>query len=549
MKAAHPPLWKRLVQAFSQSSYSFPVGSQNQDGFERNLDTRMFGNRNRDLTHSAAMSCVKLISNTSSTLPLFTYLRMARGRQLAVDEDLYTLLHDSPNADMTAQTFVQVLVASILRNGIAYGEKRVGTGGRLVAIDYLDYDRLQWRVEQGVRVYRYTDLDGSSREIPRNRLWRTLGFSLDGMNEISAIQYGARIFNSAQLADIAANRTFVNGLMPTVAFSIDKILTPKQRTEFRTEFKKEIAGARNAGESPLLEGGMTASPIGINPQDAQLLESRAWSVEEICRWYGVPPFMVGHSEKSTSWGTGLEQQNLGFLTYCLRPILKAIEQSVAKDLMTVEQRQKFYVEFAIDALLRSDSAGRAALYASAAQNGWMTREEIRQLENLPFIEGADTLTAQSNLLPLDKLGEEKAMPAPVDDAIKQMILAIGSNSKSLDEGRLRALETRAPQAPSINVSIPPPQVKIEKLDVTVQPQPVNVEVHPPQVRVQVEAPQVKVDAPNVTIDTAAIAAAVRESGDKQVEATDRVAKEIAKPSKAVFDGKGEPIGVRKVDSL
>jgi HK97 family phage portal protein len=430
MKAARVPLMKRIAAIWNLSSYPFPPGSQNRDGFERNEDTRHWRARDRDLTLSTATACVKLISNTISTLPLFTYRRTTRGRALALDEDLYTVLHDSPNADMTAQTFWQVYVASMLRNGVAYGEKK-GTGGRV--LDYLDYDRLSWRTQNGARIYTYRELDGTTRPIPRNRLFRTLAFSIDGVNEISAIEYGARIFNSAFLADVAANRTFVNGLMPTVAFSMDKILTPKQRTEFREDFQKQIGGAINAGKPPLLEGGMTASPLGINPNDAQLLESRAWSVEEICRWYGVPPFMVGHSEKSTSWGTGLEQQNIGFLTYCLRPIMKAIEQAIAKDLMTAEQRQTLYAEFAIDALLRADSAARATFYSSAVQNGWMTRQEVRALENLPFMAGADELTAQSNLAPLALLGQEKMAPPTVDDAIKSLIADLQAGSRLISQ--------------------------------------------------------------------------------------------------------------------
>jgi HK97 family phage portal protein len=167
----------------------------------------------------------------------------------------------------------------------------------------------------------------------------------------------------------------------------------------------------------VLEGGMGVESIGINPDDAQLLESRQWSVQEICRWFLVPPFMVGHSEGSTSWGSGLEQQNLGFLTYCLRPKIKALEQSASKYLMGPVERKQVYVEFAIDALLRADSTGRAALYSSASQNGWMTRAEIREYENLPPVDGSDALTCQSNLVPLDQLG---AQSSPANDLQKSL---------------------------------------------------------------------------------------------------------------------------------
>lgn len=410
---------------FTTSSYPFPPGSQNRDGFERNLDVRLSDglfSRHHQLSISTVWACVRLISGTVSTLPLNTFEKNTDGsRRFAPELPLYSVLHDVPNQDMTAQTFWQCVVASLLFNGEAYGEKLIGALDRVVGINYLDFNRMTWTYVQGERIWRYTDRDGTQRIIPRDRLFRVMGFTLDGYCGLSAIQYGARMFNSAELADTAANKTFKNGLLPTVAFFMDRVLQKAQRDEFR-QFVKKVTGAWNAGESPILEGGMKAEQIGINPNDAQLLESRSWSVEEICRWFGVPPHMVGHTTKSTSWGTGLEQQNQGFLTYCLRFYLKAIEQAISKELFTAPQRLRFYAEFAIEGLLRADSVGRAALYASAAQNGWMKRSEIRALENLEPDPTADQLTAQSNLLPLDMLGQQPAGSASnVSNALKDFL--------------------------------------------------------------------------------------------------------------------------------
>lgn len=422
MKLRVPDFIKRW--AFSSLSYPFPPGSQNRDGFERNLDVRLtdhlFG-RHRELMNSTVWACGRLIAGTVSTLPFNFFERNGDGsRRFAPEFPLYTLLHDSPNVDTTAQTFWQCIVLSILFNGEAYGEKQIGTLGRVIGVEYLDFNRVTWTVVDGARVWRYTGRDGKQRIIPRENLFRVMGFTIDGYCGLSAIQYGARMFNSAELADVAANKTFHNGLMPTVAFKMERVLKKEQRDEMRQSIDK-LRGAMNAGKSPILEGGMSAEALGINPADAQLLESRAWSVEEICRWFGVPPFMVGHSEKSTTWGTGLEQQNIGFLTYCLRFYLKAIEQAVQKELLTVPQRLRYYGEFAIEGLLRADSVARAALYASAAQNGWMKRSEIRALENLEPDPSADVLTAQSNLLPLDKLGAAPAPAPALSDALKNFL--------------------------------------------------------------------------------------------------------------------------------
>lgn len=162
---------------------------------------------------------------------------------------------------------------------------------------------------------------------------------------------------------------------------------------------------------------MACQALTMDPEDAQLIETRGFNVDQVCRIFRVPPFMVGHTQNSTSWGTGLEQQQIGFLTFAMRPYLVRIEQSIRKQLLKPSERSSFYAEFVIEGLMRADSSGRAALYTSAGQNGWMTRNEMRRRENLPPIEGGDTLTVQSNLVPLDQLGKQPArrvQPAPGD---------------------------------------------------------------------------------------------------------------------------------------
>jgi HK97 family phage portal protein len=191
--------------------------------------------------------------------------------------------------------------------------------------------------------------------------------------------------------------------MPTTAFKFPQLLKDNQREQAR-EAIAVISGALNSGKPAIFEAGMDSMRIGIDPKDAQLLESRAFGVEEICRWFRVPPFMVGHSEKSTSWGTGIEQQQIGFLQFTLRPWLTRIEQGINTMLLTPAEQGRYYAEFNVDALLRGDSAARREMYASATQNGWMSRNEVRAKENMPPIDGGDTYTVQSNLIPIDQLG-------------------------------------------------------------------------------------------------------------------------------------------------
>jgi HK97 family phage portal protein len=256
----------------------------------------------------------------------------------------------------------------------------------------------------GVIRYWYDFPGTGSKELQPSDLLHIPAFSLDGRIGLSPISYGADVFGAAMSADDAANSTFKNGMMPTVAFKVNRVMKPEQRDDFR-KYVETVSGAMNAGKAPVLEDGVTPEQIGISPTDAQLLETRGWSVEEVCRFFRVPPWMVGHTEKNTSWGTGLEQQVIGFLTFSLSTWLRRIEKAVLKQLMSPAERLSHYAEFALEGLLRADSAGRASFYSTMVQNGIYTRDDCRVRENLPRRGGnADVLTAQTNLAPLDALG-------------------------------------------------------------------------------------------------------------------------------------------------
>ena len=356
------------------------------------------------LSLSAVWACSRLISETISTLPIGVYEKGSVGRVPVPDHPLYNIVHTRPNADSTASVYWEAVVAAMLLRGNGISEKRY-IGSRLVAIDFLPPWRVTWSTYNGRRRWWYTDQYGRQREIQDENIFRIPGFTIDGDWGLSAIQFGANVFGSALAASSAANNTFEKGLAPTTAFGMDRVLKKEQREDFRENFKK-ISGALNAGEPALLEGGMTAQQIGISPKDAQLIESRSFSVEEICRWFRVPPFMVGHSEKSTSWGSGIEQQMIGFLTFTLRPWLTRIEQAINKDLLTPADQRRYYAEFNVEGILRGDSQGRAEFLSKMIEAGVMTRDEGRAKENLPPKGGnADVLMANSANQPIDRLGE------------------------------------------------------------------------------------------------------------------------------------------------
>lgn len=361
---------------------------------------------NKAMRLAACWSCVRLISETIATLPLGLYMRQADGgRKVASDNDLHWIINTNPNSRMTAVQFWEAVVASMLLRGNAFVEI-VRISGRIVALEFLLPNRMDLDVaDSGEILYRYREKNGQLRDIAGSDMMHIPAFSLDGQIGLSPIAYGADVFGAAMSAEDVAGSTFKNGMHQTVAFEVNKTLSPKQRDDFR-DYVQRISGAMNAGKSPVLEEGVSAKVIGINPVDAQLLESREYSAEEICRFYMVDPTMVGYSDKASNWGTGLEQKLLRFLTFTLRSYMRRIEEGINRNLLTPSQRRQTYAEFSIEGLLRADSAGRATLYSQMVQNGIYTRDECRMKENLPRMGGnAGVLTVQTNLSPIDKLGQ------------------------------------------------------------------------------------------------------------------------------------------------
>ena len=363
---------------------------------------------------SAVWACVRLLSETIGTLPLGVYQKDALGRRKEyAQHGLYGLLHDSPNADQSAAEFWEAIVASLCLYGNGYAEKIVGGGG-VVGLAFL---RPDWmgvgRDRNGARTYTYQDPRRATRTYHEDELFHVRGFGVGQDVGLSPIAYARQSLAASFSANTAAQASIENGVRGSGFLVVPGKPTPEQRLQLKATYLDPVTGPQSVGRGAVLEQGLDWKPItGLPPEDLQLLETRAFHVEDICRWFRIPPFMIGHSEKSTSWGSGLEQQTIGFLTYALRPYLTRIEQAVKKQLLVPAERATVYAEFNLEGLMRADSAGRAALYSTLAQNGVYTRNEIRARENLPPVDGGDVLTVQSNLIPLDKLGQTPAAQTP-----------------------------------------------------------------------------------------------------------------------------------------
>ncbi len=234
-----------------------------------------------------------------------------------------------------------------------------------------------------------------------DEMFHVRGFGGNPLGGLSTLAHGRNTFGLAAAIDRTAGGYFRNGLLSSVALKFPGILTAEQRAIVDAQMIDKYLGALNAGKPFRLEGGADIEKIGIDPEDAQMLESRAFSVEEICRIFGVPPHMVGHTSKSTSWGAGLEQQVLGFQKFTLRRRLKKIEQAIRKQLLSAADRAAgLSVSFNLEALLRGDSAARASFYSTLLGAGVMTINEVRALEGLPPVAGGDVPRMQIQNVPI-----------------------------------------------------------------------------------------------------------------------------------------------------
>ncbi|WP_293797060.1 phage portal protein [uncultured Pantoea sp.] len=349
---------------------------------------------------SAVWACVRLLSESVSTLPLKIYERQQDGsRKPATQHPAYQVLCRRPNVEMTPSRFMLMLVASICLRGNGFVEKKM-IGNKLVSlVPLLPQNMVVKRLDNGSLQYTYTESD-SQRVIPVKNIMHIRGFGLDGVCGMMPMMTGRDVIGAAMAVEESAAKIFENGLQSSGFLSAETALAEDQRERLRG-YMQAFTGSRNAGKIMVLEGGLKYQNVTMNPEAAQMLESRAFSIEEICRWFRVPPFMVGHADKQSSWASSVEGMNLQFLTNTLRPLLVNIEQEISRCLLDGDE--DLFAEFSVEGLLRADSAGRSAYYTTALQNGWMSRNDVRRLENMPPIEGGDLYTVQLNLTPLEDL--------------------------------------------------------------------------------------------------------------------------------------------------
>lgn len=361
---------------------------------------------------TAVYSCVRVLSEAVAGLPLHLYkYRSDGGKEKSIDHPLYFLLHDEPNPEMTSFVFRETLMTHLLLWGNAYAQIIRNGKGEVIALYPLMPNRMSVdRDSNGTLYYKY--YRGSDEAI-RSKEYEVIlspgdvlhipGLGFDGLVGYSPIAMAKNAIGLAIATEEFGAKFFANGAAPSGV--LEHPGTIKDPTKVREAWQSQFGGSSNSGKVAVLEEGMKYTPISISPEQAQFLETRKFQINEIARIFRVPPHMVGDLEKSSF--SNIEQQSLEFVKYTLEPWIIRWEQSISRSLLSIEEKRKYFVKFNVDGLLRGDYQSRMNGYATARQNGWMSANDIRELENLDRIspeEGGDLYLINGNMLPLKNAG-------------------------------------------------------------------------------------------------------------------------------------------------
>ncbi len=406
VRSAEPGLIKSSLAGFMGQTIKLTTGDFWQAFYGTDSASGKTVSQQTALQVSTVWACVRLIAETIATLPIALYRRGSNAAEVAEGHPLHDVISRQPNAEQTPVEFWECVVASLLLHGNAF-LLPTRSAGRVVALEFLLPQCMSVRRRSSGEIeYTYVDLNGQRMTMLEGEVIHIRGFGTDPLQGLSPLAMGRNVFGAAMAADESASKMFANGMKLGGVLSTDQILKKEQRDEIRNSMVQQFTGAVNAGKTMVLEAGMKYQQVSMTPEDAQMLQTRGFNVEEICRWFRTPPWMVGHSAQgATKWGSGMEQEMIAFLSFTLLPWMKRIEQSINRWLLEPGERREYFAKFNPEGLLRADSAARAAFYSSMVQNGIYTRDDCREKENLPRRGGnADALTVQSNLLPIDKLG-------------------------------------------------------------------------------------------------------------------------------------------------
>ena len=359
-------------------------------------------------------ACVRVIAETIASLPLQVYKHTDVGKDKATTHALYRLLHDEPNPDMTSFVFRETLMSHLLLFGNAYAQVLRNGKGEVTALHPLMPNQMAVnRASNGQIYYTYTKMpddsfkgknanSGNQYNLKPSEILHIPGLGYDGLIGYSPISMAKNAIGMAMSTEEFGAKFFANGARPGGV--LEHPGTLKNPDKIRESWNSLFRGSNNSHGTAILEEGLKYHPIGISPNEAQFLETRKFQINEIARIFRVPLHMIGDLERATF--SNIENQSLEFVKYTIDPWVVRWEQSIQKSLFSEKEKSEYFVKFNVDGLLRGDYESRMKGYATGIQNGFLSPNDVRNLENLNLIseEIGSQLYINGNMLPLSRAG-------------------------------------------------------------------------------------------------------------------------------------------------
>lgn len=358
---------------------------------------------------SAVYACVKILAETVASLPLHLYKKGKDGKnELAEQHPLFSCLYETPNDEMTSFEFREIMMTSLLLYGNAYA-RIIRKQGHVTELWFLkpQYMTVERDTITGKIKYTYSDdITNKTYVYKPNQIFHIKGLSIDGVKGLSPIAQAREAVGLSLATEEYGAKFFGNGARPGGVLEHPGIL--KDPEKLRESWNQVYQGTRNSHKVAVLEEGMKYHSIGIAPEDAQFLETRKYQVNEICRIFRVPPHLVGDLERATF--SNIEHQSIEFVQHTIRPWIVRWEQAIARALLSLEERTLYFARFNVDGLLRGDYKSRMEGYAVGRQNGWLSTNDIRRLEDLPLVAtelGGDDYLVNGNMIPIRNTNKEE----------------------------------------------------------------------------------------------------------------------------------------------
>ena len=365
---------------------------------------------------SAVFACVRIISETVSSLPLWVYERKADGgKARAPTLPLNAVLHSSANDEMTAMTVRELLQTHLCLYGNAYAEIEYDASGRIRGLWPLRPDRVTvFRTPDGPLAYSVVLPNGSTVTLPKERVFSITGFGGDGIRGASILTMARESIGLAIATERYGSKFFANGARPGGVLEHPAVMSQEAQDRLRASWQNVHGGLDRAHRVAILEEGMTYKAIGLPPEDAQFLQTRKFQLNEIARIFRVPPHLIQDLERATF--SNIEHQSIDFVVHCIRPWLVRWEQAINQQLLQPAQRERYFAEHVVDGLLRGDILTRYQAYKIGRENGWLSADDIRRFENQDPLPGGqgEIYLVPMNMAPANQIAKGRSTDSMVE---------------------------------------------------------------------------------------------------------------------------------------